>query len=65
MNYIMAVWCHIVLAVPFYKMEAPVQGNDYELTNTHKDIYAGYTRFVKYSTGSVIALVVLMALFLL
>ncbi|AUG52355.1 hypothetical protein CSC3H3_06225 [Thalassospira marina] len=61
----MAISCPVVLAVIFYRMEAPVQGNDYELTSTHKDIYAGYTRFVKYATGSVIAIVVLMALFLL
>ncbi|OSQ36589.1 aa3-type cytochrome c oxidase subunit IV [Thalassospira mesophila] len=62
---IVAVWCHIVLAMTFCEMEAPVQGNDYDQAHTHKDIYAGYTRFVKYSTGSVIVLVILMALFLL
>ncbi|WP_114088601.1 aa3-type cytochrome c oxidase subunit IV [Thalassospira profundimaris] len=42
-----------------------MQGNDYDLTSTHKNIYDGYVRFIKYSTGSVIAIVVLMALFLL
>ncbi len=46
-------------------MEAQVQGSEYDQTITHKNIYAGYTRFVKYSTVSVIVLLVLMALFLL
>ena len=45
--------------------EARLQGNDYELTETHVDIYNGYTSFVKWGTISVIAILVLMAIFLL
>jgi len=42
-----------------------LQGNDYELTETHVSIYHGYTNFVKWGTISIIALLVLMAIFLL
>jgi hypothetical protein len=45
--------------------EASLQGNDYELTETHVSIYHGYTNFVKWGTISIIALLVLMAIFLL
>jgi len=45
--------------------EANLQGNDYELTETHVSIYHGYTNFVKWGTISIIALLVLMATFLL
>jgi|TARA_Y100001934_G_C11606700_1_gene430224 hypothetical protein len=42
-----------------------LQGNDYELTETHVAIYDGFTSFVKWGTISIIALLVLMAIFLL
>ena len=42
-----------------------MQGNDYELTETHVSIYHGYVNFVKWGTISIIALLVLMAIFLL
>lgn len=45
--------------------EANLQGNDYELTETHVSIYHGYTNFVKWGTISIIALLILMAIFLL
>jgi len=45
--------------------EASLQGNDYELTETHVSIYHGYTNFVKWGTISIIALLILMAIFLL
>lgn len=45
--------------------EASLQGNDYELTETHVDIYNGYTVFMKWGTISVIAILILMATFLL
>jgi|TARA_R110001583_G_scaffold71050_6_gene200601 hypothetical protein len=45
--------------------EASLQGNDYELTETHVSIYHGYVNFVKWGTISIIALLVLMAIFLL
>ena len=40
-----------------------MQGNDYELTETHVSIYHGYTNFVKWGTISIIALLILMAIF--
>ncbi|WP_197460792.1 aa3-type cytochrome c oxidase subunit IV [Thalassospira sp. MCCC 1A02491] len=45
--------------------EVDLQGNDYELTETHVAIYEGFTSFVKWSTISVIAILILMAIFLL
>jgi hypothetical protein len=45
--------------------EANLQGNDYDLTETHVSIYHGYVNFVKWGTISIIALLVLMAIFLL
>jgi hypothetical protein len=45
--------------------EANLQGNDYELTDTHVSIYHGYTNFVKWGTISIISLLILMAIFLL
>ena len=35
-----------------------MQGNDYELTETHVSIYHGYTNFVKWGTISIIALLI-------
>ncbi len=49
----------------FQKQEADLQGKDYELTNTHVDIYNGYTVFMKWGTLSVIGVLILMAIFLL
>ncbi|WP_085618647.1 aa3-type cytochrome c oxidase subunit IV [Thalassospira alkalitolerans] len=42
-----------------------MQGKDYELTNTHVDIYNGFTVFMKWGTLSVIGVLILMAIFLL
>ncbi|MFH1804881.1 MAG: aa3-type cytochrome c oxidase subunit IV [Pseudomonadota bacterium] len=41
-----------------------MQGNDYELTNKHVEIYNGFTKFVLYGTISVIVILSLMAIFL-
>jgi len=45
--------------------EASLQGKDYELTETHVDIYNGFTVFMKWGTLSVIGVLILMAIFLL
>lgn len=42
-----------------------MQGKNYELTKTHVDIYNGYTVFMKWGTLSVVAILILMAIFLL
>lgn len=42
-----------------------MQGNDYELTETHVAVYNGFTSFVKWSVIAVIAVLSLMAFFLL
>ncbi|MCC9625754.1 aa3-type cytochrome c oxidase subunit IV [Thalassospira sp. MA62] len=42
-----------------------MQGNEYEFTDTHVDIYHGFVSFVKWSTISIVVLLILMAIFLL
>ncbi|WP_217701530.1 aa3-type cytochrome c oxidase subunit IV [Thalassospira lucentensis] len=49
---------------PKNTMEATLQGNDYDQTQTHVEIYNGFTTFMKWSTLSVIGILVLMAIFL-
>ena len=47
------------------KAEANVQGSDYDEVETHVENYHGFTKVVTYGTGSVIVLLILMAIFLL
>lgn len=54
----------IHLKNPKNTMEATLQGNDYDQTQTHVEIYNGFTTFMKWSTLSVIGILVLMAIFL-
>lgn len=42
-----------------------MQGSDYDEVETHVENYHGFTKFVTYGTGSVIVLLILMAIFLL